>query len=990
MKTAFAQNPDPITLILENTTDTFRYSPPSSDPAGITFLPDRNRLLISDSEVNEISQIFIGFNLFEVDLCGELQSTAATLRFSSEPTGVALNPDNGHFFFSDDDAAEVIVVNPGMDQIPGNSDDIFTSFDTAIFGSGDPESIAYNSLDGHLFVIDGVAEEVFEIDPGMNGHFDGIAAHGGDDIVSSFDVETLGITDPEGIEFNAASGTLFIVASVRDGMVYEVTKTGTLLRIFDISDANPEVPAGLTLAPGSTDSGVLNLYVVDRNRDNNNDGKLYEFSLPATSLPVITAFSPRKGPELTEVTLSGSNFTGTSGVRFGSTPASFVFVSDSEIEMTVPSKAVSDQIQVTNLSGASFSPGKFIVAQSLGIQTFVPSIGGEGQHVRIVGNGFCEVLSITFNGISASEFSVDSESQIRSVVPGGATTGPIVVTTSMGATPSSSDFTVLPTSVFNPTDDSYVRSSEQNTNFGTSSSLRLKTGSSTFNTYLKFDISGVEPVHGAILRLYVTQANSDGGSLFQVSNDFDGTSIPWNENELTWNNAPGLAGDPLEEAGSVFLDTWVELDVSGAITGDGVFSFGLSSAHSQGPIYSSREGSHPPQLIMASSTFLDSDGDSVPDGSDNCPDIANQDQSNLDGDDFGDVCDNCEETPNSQVDSDVDGLGDACDNCPNHDNFDQSDMDDDGLGDVCDPCPNDAEEDVDEDGVCSGDDNCPQISNPDQDDQDLDGVGDACDNCPNLSNPVQVDADEDTVGLECDCDDGNPNLQTCNTPVSEVPVTISDPTGKVEVTFSSVSAGGTTTINLLQCNPDMFPAGEIVPTDPICHDIETTATFDGNAEVCIVYSESMIPAPLEPTLKLISCDSPGGPCEALVVSNRDMDNDILCGETNHFSIFAVISITPAEDSFIRGNCNGDGDVNIADSSCIFNFLFLSSREPGCIASLDLNSSGDINIADASFLLNFLFLGGRSPSLPYPDCGPSSRATDEELGCEFPPESCSGL
>jgi hypothetical protein len=59
---------------------------------------------------------------------------------------------------------------------------------------------------------------------------------------------------------------------------------------------------------------------------------------------------------------------------------------------------------------------------------------------------------------------------------------------------------------------------------------------------------------------------------------------------------------------------------------------------------------------------LDTDGDSVCDVSDNCPNVANPSQFNFDADTLGNACDNCPTVANqNQADSDNDGQGDACD-----------------------------------------------------------------------------------------------------------------------------------------------------------------------------------------------------------------------------------------------------------------------------------------------------------------------------------------
>jgi hypothetical protein len=64
------------------------------------------------------------------------------------------------------------------------------------------------------------------------------------------------------------------------------------------------------------------------------------------------------------------------------------------------------------------------------------------------------------------------------------------------------------------------------------------------------------------------------------------------------------------------------------------------------------------------SPLLDTDGDSILDADDNCPDLANLDQRDWDSDQVGDSCDVCPHLAVSTPDTDGDDVGDACDPRP--------------------------------------------------------------------------------------------------------------------------------------------------------------------------------------------------------------------------------------------------------------------------------------------------------------------------------------
>jgi uncharacterized protein YjiK len=311
-----------FTSSLVRTTNMAAISPPSPDPSGLAFLPNSNRLMVSDGEVEEtVSGVthFQGANVWELNLNGSVIRTAniskvapTVVPMTNEPTGVAWNPTNGHYYFSDDGGARSVWdLNPGSDGLVGTSDDTWTTFSTAPVGSGDPEGIAYDTWNNRIFVADGVNAEIYQFT--TTGTF-----------ISQFDVQTYGVVDPEGVEFNPDNGTLFVLSNGANPVIIETTLSGTLLQTIDVSASNEDAPAGLAYAPASDGSGAKRFYIVDRGVDNNNDpdivdGLMYEMTAPFSgTLPSPTpTFTSSPGPSPTSTLTATSTPTST----FTPTPA---------------------------------------------------------------------------------------------------------------------------------------------------------------------------------------------------------------------------------------------------------------------------------------------------------------------------------------------------------------------------------------------------------------------------------------------------------------------------------------------------------------------------------------------------------------------------------------------------------------------------------------------------------------------------------------------
>jgi len=157
--------------------------------------------------------------------------------------------------------------------------------------------------------------------------------------------------------------------------------------------------------------------------------------------PQFTSFSPASGVVGSTVTFTGVSLTQTTSVTIGGKSAVFKVASDTKVTATVPAGAKTGQkITMVTLGGAAVSAKTFAVPPFVG--SFSPPKGPVGTEVTISGSTFTGATKVTFGGVAATSFEVITDSEIKALVPSGAKTGPIGVTTPGGTGTSKTDFTV--------------------------------------------------------------------------------------------------------------------------------------------------------------------------------------------------------------------------------------------------------------------------------------------------------------------------------------------------------------------------------------------------------------------------------------------------------------------------------------------------------------------------------------------------------------------
>ncbi|MCZ6795489.1 MAG: hypothetical protein O7J95_17940, partial [Planctomycetota bacterium] len=115
------------------------------------------------------------------------------------------------------------------------------------------------------------------------------------------------------------------------------------------------------------------------------------------------------------------------------------------------------------------------------------------------------------------------------------------------------------------------------------------------------------------------------------------------------------------------------------------------------------------------------------------------------------------------------------------------------------------------------------------------------------------------------------------------------------------------------------------------------------------------------------------------------DNARILGDSNTFGVGCEGKVPL---TFVRGDADSNGSINLTDGIVILNFLFLGAAAPACLDAADTDDDGGErpSLTDAVIIFSWLFSGGPPPAAPRPDapnyvaenCGPD--VTDDAMDC----------
>ncbi|MAT97536.1 MAG: hypothetical protein CL608_10375 [Anaerolineaceae bacterium] len=629
----------------------------SNEPTGIAFNPANNFIYITDDTgdrgVFELNPGSDGLYNTVDDVITYFDTGS-----SSDPEGIAYG--QGRLYVSDGENGELYTINLGTNGVL-DPNDTLTQFDTSVFGIEDPEGVEYDPDNGHLYLLSSNDEAIAEIE--TNGtllrYLDitplnsikaaGLAYAPASGNLSQRNLYIVDRAVDNGADPNENDGRLYEIAYTHlssgnptatipptvtpPGPSPTPSATGTNTPIPTPSntpgpgDATLEVRVAAVSDDAEEGTGGAMTLSGDLDLAQENIGMRFTaLSIPAgaTITNAYLVMTPEDtNTDAASVTIVGEDsndavtFTTTSGNITGRP------FTTASVNWTLSAWTAGQVVQSPNITGIiqeivnrpGWSSGNDLViilttgtgerdAVSFDIDSGAApllhvdySFGATATNTPIPTNTPTNTATATNTPIGPTATNTATGTATNTPVPGTPTNTPTATNTataSATATASPTPDGSGGTFTFTAVADAAVLANRPGNNFGSSSTLAVD-GSPIINSYLRFNVQGVTgSINSVTLRIWANSANTTGIDAAGV------TDNSWGETTITYNNAPA-AGSTLGSSGVINSGTWVEMDVTGFISGNGLASFMIRTADSNRINFDSREAANVPELIIVSS-----------------------------------------------------------------------------------------------------------------------------------------------------------------------------------------------------------------------------------------------------------------------------------------------------------------------------------------------------------------------------------------------------
>lgn len=310
-----------------------------SAPYGLAFLTGTSEFfafgLAGNEQTTAASSPVVGFTMYEDPIPALVLPTII-----DEPWNTAYNARANGVFTLDTRSSNLKDLSSSDSLAPENGAALKPGFNPQEYQIDNAKGITFDPLTGDLYILAARNRQIVKISPNLQGGYEG-GAGSGRGRLDRINIQGIGNVQPQGIAFNPTNGHLY-VASPAERKIFELSLDGSLVSYLDLAEIPLFDIQSLLFAPSvdpTDDPAIMNLYITDSGAGapaQIQGGKIVEVSLvePLLIDPMMTSQAISL-VQLIDTSLWYPNAPDPAGVDYDPFSDSLI-VTDSEVEEMPP------------------------------------------------------------------------------------------------------------------------------------------------------------------------------------------------------------------------------------------------------------------------------------------------------------------------------------------------------------------------------------------------------------------------------------------------------------------------------------------------------------------------------------------------------------------------------------------------------------------------------------------------------------------------------